>query len=158
MQKKIYFGGLPWEIDRIGLLNYVKAVLEGNNLEATYELPFVSSPLVNPNSVLRITDVFVALDRKTRKSRGFGFVTIEFTEDNGDELFENILEMMDQRVMIGIRGPRELIVKEADPKVEGDDDAPSDVSDDVEEDAPAEETDTSTDDEDNSDPAMGLNW
>ena len=99
------------------------------------------------------------MDRKTRKSRGFGFVTIEFTEDNGDELFENILEMMDQRVMIGIRGPRELIVKEADPKVEDDDNTPSAASDDTEEDAPAEEeeADNSTDD-DNSDPAMGLNW
>lgn len=118
MQKKIYFGGLPWETDRIGLLNYFKAILEENELEATYELPFVASPLVNPNSVLRVTDVFVALDRKTKKSRGFGFVTVEITTDNVDEMFNRILEMFDKKIMIGIRGPRELIVKEADPREE----------------------------------------
>ncbi len=121
MQKKIYFGGLPWETDRIGLLNYFKAILEENELEATYELPFVASPLVNPNSVLRVTDVFVALDRKTKKSRGFGFVTVEITTDNVDEMFNRILEMFDKKVMIGIRGPRELIVKEADPRESEDD-------------------------------------
>jgi RNA recognition motif-containing protein len=144
MQKKIYFGGLPWETDRIGLLNYVKAVLEGNNVVASYELPFVSSPLINPNSSLRVTDVFVALDRKTRKSRGFGFVTMEFSED-ADAMLNKIIDMMQGKIMIGIRGPRELIVKEADPR-------------DEEDMQPRSREPRNEDEEKDQAPAMGLNW
>lgn len=115
MQKKIYVGGLPWEIDRIGLLNYFKMMLEENDIAASYELPFITNPLVNPNSAVRVVDVFVALDKETNKSRGFGFITLEFLdEDGGEDMFNKLIEMMNGRVQIGIRGPRELIVKEAD--------------------------------------------
>jgi RNA recognition motif-containing protein len=118
MQKKIYIGGLPWELDRIGLLNYFKAILEGNDMSASYELPFIASPLVNPNATLRVVDVFVALDRQTNKSRGFGFITLDIIAENGEELFNKVVELLNKRVLIGIRGPRELIVKEADPRNE----------------------------------------
>lgn len=141
MQKKIYIGGLPWELDRIGVLNYVKAILEENDISASYELPFVSSPLINPNSAIRVVDVFVALDRQTNKSRGFGFVTLDIVDDNADELFEKVIGMLDKKVLIGIRGPRELIVKEADPKPEDRNDNGNSKSDDSDDDA-----------------GMGLNW
>lgn len=118
MQKKLYIGGLPWELDRIGLLNYFKALLEGNDMAASYELPFVAAPLVNPNATIRVVDVFVALDRQTNKSRGFGFITLDLIGDDAETLFTTIVDMMNTRVLIGIRGPRELIVKEADPRNE----------------------------------------
>ncbi|MBL8015257.1 MAG: hypothetical protein JNK26_03665 [Candidatus Doudnabacteria bacterium] len=119
MQKKLYVGGLPWEIDRIGLINYFKAVLECNDINASYEPAFITSPLSNPNSAIRVVDVFVATDRQTGKSRGFGFVTIELPEDEASTaLFDKIVELMNKRVMLGIRGPRELIVNEAEPKAE----------------------------------------
>jgi|GEM_PF-6261838 len=116
MQKKLYLGGLPWELDRIGLLNYFKAILEGNNIAASYELPFISTPLINSNATIRVVDVFVALDRQTNKSRGFGFITLDILSDDAETVFANIIEMLNIRVLIGIRGPRELIVKEADPR------------------------------------------
>lgn len=119
MQKKIYIGGLPWELDRIGLLNYFKAVLEENEIIASYELPFIASPLINPNSVVRVVDVFVALDRQTNKSRGFGFITLDIIDsEDVDAFFNRVLELVNVKVLIGIRGPRELIVKEADPRNE----------------------------------------
>lgn len=118
MQKKLYLGGLPWELDRIGLLNYFKAILEGTDIAASYELPFVASPLINPNATIRVVDVFVALDRQTNKSRGFGFITLDILGDNAEEMFNKIVDMLNGRVLIGIRGPRELIVKEADPRTD----------------------------------------
>lgn len=121
MQKKLYIGGLPWEIDRIGLLNYFKAILECNEINASYEPPFVTNAVPNPNSSIKVVDVFVATDRETGKSRGFGFITLEFADDAAaDDLFAKIIDLMNKRVMIGIRGPRDLIVNEADPKPEGD--------------------------------------
>lgn len=117
MQKKLYIGGLPWEIDRVGLLNYFKAILECNDIVASYEPAFVSTPADNPNAALRITDVFVAMDKETNKSRGFGFITLELPEDDAS-LLDKSIELMNKRVMIGIRGPRELIVNEAEPKAE----------------------------------------
>lgn len=122
MQKKLYIGGLPWEIDRIGLLNYFKAVLEGNSIEASYEPPFITTPLSNPNSAIKVVDVFVAMDKQTGKSRGFGFVTVDLPDDS--DLFEKLVEIMNKRVMLGIRGPRELIVNEAEPR---NDAAPTDA-------------------------------
>lgn len=116
MQKKLYLGGLPWELDRIGLLNYFKAILEGTDMAASYELPFVASPLINPNATIRVVDVFVALDRQTNKSRGFGFITLDLLGDDAEALFVKITDMLNTRILIGIRGPRELIVKEADPR------------------------------------------
>ncbi len=119
MQKKIYIGGLPWELDRIGLLNYFKAVLEGANIEAGYELPFVSEPVQHPNATLNVVDTFVAMDKESGKSRGFGFITMDFVDDSEAEaLFAKIVDLMNERVVIGIRGPRDLIVNEATPKEE----------------------------------------
>lgn len=151
MQKKIYIGGLPWEIDRIGLLNYFKAVLEESDITASYELPFVTTPLVNPNSTLRVVDVFVALDKQTNKSRGFGFITIDFVNaEDADQLFDKIVELFNERVMIGIRGPRDLIVKEADPR-------PSDR--DNGDDNSANEEDSSDEDSDeDAGNSLGLDW
>lgn len=117
MQKKIYVGGLPWEFDRISLLNYFKANLEANNIEASYELPFVTTPLSNPNATVKVTDVFVAKDSQTGKSRGFGFITLELTESEDVEtLYQNIIDMIAGKIVIGIRGPRELIVNNAEPR------------------------------------------
>jgi RNA recognition motif-containing protein len=125
MQKKIYIGGLPWELDRIGLLNYFKVMLEGDGVEASYELPFISTPVEHPNATLKVVDAFVAMDRESGKSRGFGFITMEFGEEGGDALFTKIVEKMNGKVMIGIRGPRDLIVNEATPRDE-DGGAPTD--------------------------------
>jgi RNA recognition motif-containing protein len=120
MQKKLYVGGLPWEIDRVGLMNYFKAILEGSDITASYEPPFVTNSVVNPNASIRVVDVFVASDRATGKSRGFGFITLELPDDeNGQKLFEKSIELMNGKIMIGIRGARELIVNEADPKTVG---------------------------------------
>jgi RNA recognition motif-containing protein len=116
MQKKIYIGGLPWELDRIGLLNYFKAVMEGNDIAASYQLPFVNAPVENPNATIRVVDVFVANDRETGKSRGFGFITLELEDD---AMFQKVIELINGKVVIGIRGPRDLIVNEADQKPEG---------------------------------------
>lgn len=119
MQKKIYVGGLPWELDRIGLLNYFKAVMEGADIEASYELPFITAPVQNPNSVMTVVDTFVAMDRESGKSRGFGFITMEFADDgDADTLFNKVIDLMNGKVVIGIRGPRDLIVNEATPKEE----------------------------------------
>lgn len=115
MQKKIYIGGLPWEIDRVGLLNYMKAILECNGIEASYELPFVSNMTPNANSTTRVVDVFVAMDRETNKSRGFGFVTVDV---ENEEMFNKVIELLQNRTMIGIRGGRQLIVNEAEAKQE----------------------------------------
>lgn len=112
MRKKIYMGGLPWELDRIGLLNYLKAILEGKDIVASYELPFISTPDAANNSALKVVDVFVASDRETGKSRGFGFITLEIDEDQSN-LFETVIDLLKDKTMIGIRGPRSLIVNEA---------------------------------------------
>lgn len=114
MQKKVYIGGLPWELDRIGVLNYVKAIFECNDIQASYELPFITAPALNPNASVRVIDVFVAMDRATGKSRGFGFLTLDFVDDSTTSLFDKIISLLNNRVVIGIRGPRELIVNEAD--------------------------------------------
>lgn len=125
MQKKLYVGGLPWEIDRIGLLNYFKAILECNDIIASYEPNFTTAPISNPNSAIKVVDVFVAMDRETGKSRGFGFVTLEMTDDEASmSLFQKIIDLVNKRIMMGIRGPRELIVNEAEPKVENGNSAP----------------------------------
>jgi len=116
MQKKIYIGGLPWELDRIGLLNYFKAVMEGEEIAASYQLPFVNTPVENPNATLKVVDVFVANDRETGKSRGFGFITLDLEDD---AMFQKVIELINGKVVIGIRGPRDLIVNEADQKPEG---------------------------------------
>lgn len=118
MQKKIYIGGLPWELDRIGLLNYFKAVLEGAGIEASYELPFISTPVEHPNATVKVVDTFVAMDRESGKSRGFGFITMEFTESADSTLFNTIVDLLNNKVVIGIRGPRDLIVNEATPRDE----------------------------------------
>ena len=119
MQKKLYVGGLPWELDRIGLLNYLKAVLESNDIIASYELPFINSPIIHPNASVRVVDVFVANDRETGKSRGFGFITLDLVDEaTADSLFETTIELLNERVVLGIRGPRDLIVNEAEPRTE----------------------------------------
>jgi RNA recognition motif-containing protein len=119
MQKKIYIGGLPWELDRIGLLNYFKVMLEGDGIEAAYELSFVSTPIEQPNATVKVVDTFVAMDRESGKSRGFGFITMELADDEeGTALFDRIVNKMNGKVMIGIRGPRDLIVNEATPRQE----------------------------------------
>lgn len=117
MQKKIYLGGLPWELDRVGILNYFKAVMEGASVEVSYEPPFVNPPVVNPNSAIKVVDVFVAMDQQTGKSRGFGFITLDFADDaDVDTLFAKIIELMSGKVLVGIRGARELIANEASPR------------------------------------------
>lgn len=116
MQKKIYVGGLPWELDRIGLLNYLKAVLEGAEMTAGYELPFISEVINQPNAAIKVIDIFVANDRNTGKSRGFGFITLELAEETADQLFDKVMGLLREKVVIGIRGPRKLIVNLADPK------------------------------------------
>ncbi len=117
MQKKLYIGGLPWELDRIGLLNYFKAVMEGNDIVASYQLPFVNTPIEHPNATLRVVDVFVANDRETGKSRGFGFITLDLLDDaTAEEMFQKVIGLLNNKVVIGIRGPRDLIVNEADQK------------------------------------------
>lgn len=114
MQRKIYLGGLPWELDRIGVLNYFKAVMEGENIIISYEPHFVTPHQENANAAVKLTDVFVAMDQQTGKSRGFGFITLEFAED--DSLFDKIVSLLAGKVLIGIRGARELIANEATPK------------------------------------------
>ncbi len=118
MQKKLYIGGLPWEIDRVGLLNYVKAIMECNDISASYEPAFVSNGATNPNSTVKVVDVFVATDKATGKSRGFGFVTLDIADENVEEIFPKVIDLLNKRVMIGIRGPRDLIVNEADPRTQ----------------------------------------
>ena len=126
MQKKSYIGGLPWELDRIGLLNYFKAVMEGNNVEASYALPFVNTPIEHPNATIKVVDVFVANDRETGKSRGFGFITLELVDEATEaELFQKVIDLLNGKVVTGIRGPRDLIVNEGDQKS----DAPRERSD-----------------------------
>jgi RNA recognition motif-containing protein len=140
MQKKLYVGGLPWEIDRIGLLNYFKAILECNDIIASYEPNFTTAPISNPNSAITVVDVFVAMDRETGKSRGFGFITLEMGEEEASAtLFEKIIELVNKRIMMGIRGPRELIVNEAEPKVENGNSAPREPRESREDNAPKDE-------------------
>lgn len=154
MQKKLYIGGLPWEIDRIGLLNYFKVILESNEIIASYEPQFMSAPLDNPNAAIKLTDVFVAMDRETGKSRGFGFITLELPEDAGD-LFTKVIDLMNKKVMLGIRGPRELIVNEAEPRVEnGNASAPAPEAE-AETEAPAA---AESEAEGNGDKAFSLDW
>ncbi len=94
MQKKLYVGGLPWEIDRIGLLNYFKAILECNDITASYEPNFTTAPISNPNSAIKVVDVFVAMDRETGKSRGFGFVTLEMPDDEQHQRMQKMRQSL----------------------------------------------------------------
>jgi RNA recognition motif-containing protein len=118
MQRRIYVGGLPWEFDRISLVNYLKAILECNDIEASFEPEFINPKLENPNAAVRVTDVFVAINKETKQARGFGFITLEIDGENAEELFNKIVELLNGRVVLGIRGPRTLIVNEADPREE----------------------------------------
>jgi hypothetical protein len=127
-----------------------------SDIPASYELPFVTSPLVNPNAAIRVVDVFVALDRQTNKSRGFGFITLDIIDENSEELFTKIIELLDKMILIGIRGPRELIVKEADPRPEGDDYDPNSTSNGSGNRKPKSRS--RNEDSGNSDSDLTLNW
>jgi len=118
MQKRMYVGGLPWEFDRISLVNYLKAILECNDIEASFEPEFINPKLENPNAAIRVTDVFVAINRETKQARGFGFITLEIDAEGAEELFNKVVDLLNGRVVLGIRGPRTLIVNEADPRTE----------------------------------------
>lgn len=123
-----------------GTTYYFKAILECNDITASYEPNFTTAPISNPNAAIKVVDVFVAMDRETGKSRGFGFVTLEMPEDESSmSLFTKIIELVNKRIMMGIRGPRELIVNEAEPRVENGNGAPREER----SEQPAEETEES---------------
>lgn len=66
MSKKLFVGGLPWEVDDDALRNHFE--------------PFGE-----------VTDAKVILDRDTGRSRGFGFVTFEEAAD-ADEAIDALNE------------------------------------------------------------------
>lgn len=106
---KFYIAGLPWEVDRIGLANFVNTVLEAAGMEVNFALPYMTQR-VERNHFFTVVDVFVARDRETDKSRGFGFITVETPETNDAE---GIMRLLNGKKMLSIRGIHTIIVSEA---------------------------------------------
>jgi RNA recognition motif-containing protein len=99
MQRRIYVGGLPWEFDRISLVNYLKAILECNDIEASFEPEFINPKLENPMPLLEY-DVFVALKKEPQQARGIGFITLEI-EVGTQKSCSIDCELLNGRVCIG---------------------------------------------------------
>ncbi len=82
MSNKLYVGNLPWSTDNMGL----------REMFETY----------GP-----VEDARVVMDRETGRSRGFGFVTFESTEDAESALAQDGQEIDGRQIRVNVARERE---------------------------------------------------